>query len=150
MVPITGVPQFERFFRDAAALDVDKSDLKRYRDFVFDKVYDMLIMGVAAAKANGRDVIEPTDLPITKGLQERIHEFKRIDEDLWLHTLLDDLAARPQLDASLSDETEAKLPFIAGGLSVALAKSFRIIDSQMKNPSSEHWKRAFRLFDLLL
>jgi hypothetical protein len=37
-----------------------------------------------------------------------------------------------------------------GGLSVTLARSFRIIDPTLANPSSDHGQRAFRLFDLLL
>jgi hypothetical protein len=62
------VARFERFFRRAAGLDVDKQDLKRYSDFVNHKVYDLLVRGEATAKANGRDLIEPIDLPITRGL----------------------------------------------------------------------------------
>ena len=77
---VMAIAKFERFFRLVASLDVDKSDLKRYRTFVNDKIYDLLLRAQAAAKANGCDVIEPHDLPITKGLQERIHEFRRIDE----------------------------------------------------------------------
>jgi Domain of unknown function (DUF1931) len=45
------------------------ADLKRFGDFANHKVYDLLIRGVAAAKANGRHIIAPLDLPITKGLQ---------------------------------------------------------------------------------
>jgi hypothetical protein len=150
VITTTGVAQFERFFREAASLDVDKADLKRYRAFVFDKSYDMLIRGVAGAKANGRDVIEPQDLPITKGLQERMNEFKKMDLKLELWPFLDEMAARPQLEADISEETDAKLPLVAGGLSVALARSFRVIDTDLENPSSEHWQRAFHLFDLLL
>ncbi|MGZ3297268.1 MAG: DUF1931 family protein, partial [Xanthobacteraceae bacterium] len=40
-----GVARFERFFRAAAGLDVDKEDLKRYADFVNRKIYDLLIRG---------------------------------------------------------------------------------------------------------
>ena len=47
-------------------------------------------------------------------------------------------------------ETEAQLAGIAGGLSLALARSFKIIDPGLKNPDTEHWERAFRLFDLLI
>jgi hypothetical protein len=65
------VAKFERFFRAAAGLDVDKSDLRRYNDFVTQKTYDLLIRGKAVAKANGRDIIQPFDLPITKGLPDR-------------------------------------------------------------------------------
>jgi hypothetical protein len=53
------IAKFERFFRVTAGLDVDKSDLKRYSDFVNQKIYDLLLRGQATAKANGRDIIEP-------------------------------------------------------------------------------------------
>ena len=68
-MPVMAISKFERFFRLAASLDVDKSDIKRYADFVNQKIYDLLLMGVATAKANDRDVIQPWDLPMTKGLQ---------------------------------------------------------------------------------
>jgi len=144
------IAKFERLFRLAAGLDVDKSDLKRYGDFVNDKIYDLLLRAQAAAKANGRDVIEPHDLPITKGLQERIHEFRRIDEQIELQPILDQLAARPPLDLAYSEETEARFPEIAGGISVALAHSFKVIDPDLKNPQTKHWECVLRIFDLLL
>ena len=143
-------PEFERFFRSAAGLDVDKSDLKRYSDFVNDKLYDLLLRAQAAAKANGRDVIEPHDLPITKGLQERIHEFRTLDEEIELQPILDHLAARPPLDLAYGEETEARLPAIAGGISVALARTFKVIEPELKNPQTRHWEMALRIFDLLL
>ena len=37
-----------------------------------------------------------------------------------------------------------------GGLGVALAHSFRIIDPSFKNPQSVRWGRSYQLFDLLL
>jgi hypothetical protein len=147
---VMAIAKFERLFRLAAGLDVDKSDLKRYGDFVNDKIYDLLLRAQAAAKANGRDVIEPHDLPITKGLQERIHEFRRIDEQIELQPILDQLAARPPLDLAYSEETEARFPEIAGGISVALAHSFKVIDPDLKNPQTKHWECVLRIFDLLL
>jgi hypothetical protein len=147
---VMGIPRFERFFRAAAEVDVDKDDLKRFSDFVFEQIYDMLTRAQANAKANIRDVIEPWDLPITNGLQERMHEFEKLDQDIELEPFLAHLAAQPQLDVSISDETTQRIPTLAGGLSVALARSFKIIDPKMVNPSSEHWERAFRLFDLLM
>jgi hypothetical protein len=147
---VTNIARFERFFRVAASLDVDKGDLKRYSDFVNHKLYDLLLRGEAATKANGRDVIAPFDLPITKGLQERIHEFRKIDQEIELKPILDALAARPPLDLAYSDETEEVFPEIVGGMSVALARSFKIIEPALKNPQTRHWEYAFRLFDLLL
>lgn len=149
-MPLVAVSRFERFFRLAAGLDVDKADLKRYSDFVNQKVRDLLIRGEAAARANGRDVIQPFDLPITKGLQECIHQFRSINEEIELKPILDTLTARPPLDLACSEETQARLPSIAGGLSVALARTFKIIDPDLKNPQTEHWERSFRIFDLLL
>ena len=149
-MPVMGVAKFERFFRVAAGLDVDHKDLKRYSDFVNQKIYDLLIRGQASAKANGRDIIVPHDLPITKGLQERINEFRNIDAEIGIQHILDALTPRPQLDLAYNIETEAQLPEIAGGLSVGLARSFKIIDPDLKNPQTVHWERTFSLFDLLL
>ena len=59
-------------------------------------------------------------------------------------------AVRRVVDRSLSEATQARLPDLAGGLSYALAQSFKIVDSKLRNPQTEHWERAFRLFDLLL
>ena len=147
---VMNISKLERFFRLAGDVDIDKSDIKRYTDFVGRKTYDLLLRGQAAAKANGRDIIEPFDLPITKGLQECIHEFRRIDAQVELHPVLDTLVELPPLDADYGEDTEAALPGVLGGLSVALARSFKIIDPELKNPDSAHWERAFDLFGLLL
>ena len=149
-MPVIGVTKFERFFRMAASIDVDKDDLRRYQDFVYQKLYDLLLMGQATAKANQRDVIEPWDLPITKGLQERIHEFRRLDAEVELAPILDNLAARPPLEVVLSEEAEARLVPIVGGVSLALARTFKILDPDVKNPGTEHWDRVTRIFELLL
>jgi hypothetical protein len=149
-MPVMSVAKFERFFRVAASLDVDKNDLKRYSDFVNQKLYDLLLISQAAAKANNRDIIEPFDLPITKGLQESIHAFRNIDEEIELQPILDELTKRPPLDLGYSEETEARLPSIIGGLSVALAHAFKIVDPDLKNPATEQWERTFRIFNLLV
>ncbi|MFS0514972.1 DUF1931 family protein [Nostoc sp. UIC 10607] len=147
---VISISKFERFFRTVAGLDVDKNDLKRYSDFVNHKTYDLLLRGQATAKANGRDIIEPFDVPITKGLEERIHNFKEINEEIELKPILDYMTTRPLLDLDYSKETEARLPDIVGGLSVALARTFKIINPDLKNPQTMHWERAFSIFDLLL
>lgn len=150
MPKVMGVDRFERFFREAAGLDVDKDDLRRLDDFLDQKIYDLLLLAQATAKANIRDVIQPQDLPITKGLQERMQEFKRLNQEIELRPILDSLTARPPLDLALSDEAEAQLPDVAGGLSVALARTFKIIEPELRNPQTPQWERSFRLFDLLL
>jgi hypothetical protein len=146
---VMSVAKFERFFRIAAGLDVDKQDLKRYSDFINQKIYDLLLRAQAAAKANGRAIIEPFDLPITKGLQESI-QFRKIDEQIELRPILDQLTLQPPLNLAYGEETEGRLPEVVGGLSLALARAFKIIDGRLKNPQTEHWQRCFRIFDLLM
>jgi hypothetical protein len=145
-----GIAKFERFFRAAAGLDVDKSDVKRYNEFINHKLYDLCLMAGITARTNGRDVIQPYDFPITKGLQESVREFDKLDDEIEFKSIVDDLLALPPLDVAIGDEAEAWLPGIAGGLSVALARTFKIIDPALENPQSVHWSAAFRVFDLLL
>jgi hypothetical protein len=149
-MPVFGVARLERFFRAAASLDVDRDDLKRLQDFIEHKLYDLLLMAQASAKANARDIVEPQDIPITKGLQECLHAFREVDEELDLEPILDRLTAYPPLDLALSEDTEAHLPAVVGALSVALARTFPLVAPDVKNPRTAEWERVFRLFDLLL
>lgn len=146
----SAVARFQRFFRAAAGVDVDKNDLKRYDDFIDRKIYDLLLIGQAHAKANARDVIQPFDLPVTKGLQESIHAFRRLDEEIELRPILEELAKRPPLDLAVAEETEQALPGIAGGLTLALARAFTIIEPERRNPQTDQWVMVTALFDLLL
>jgi hypothetical protein len=68
---LMGIAKFERFFRVAAGLDVDKSDLKRYNDFVNGKIYDLLLRRQAAAKANGRVISSPSIRRSPRGCRSR-------------------------------------------------------------------------------
>jgi hypothetical protein len=149
-MPEPGAHQIKELFRAAAGLSIDTDDVRRYREFVDDKLYDLLLMGVATAHANGRDIMQPSDLPITAGLQERIHEFEKLAHDIPIEPILEQLATHPPLAAEPSDEVEARLPGIVGGLSVGLAKFFTIVAPQKKNPATDEWSEAFRVFDLLL
>jgi hypothetical protein len=134
---VTGTHQIERFFRAAAELDVDKEDIKRYYDFVDQKIADLLLVAQHTAKA-------------TKGLQESIHAFEAMDLDIGLERILEKAVPEPQIDLPYSDETEARLPSIAGGLSLAFARTFKIMYPALKHPATEEWERAFRIFELLL
>ena len=149
-MPIFAVAKFERFFRAAAHLDVDKDDLKRYSDFVVRKLHDLLLIGHVTAEANSRDIVAPRDLPITKGLQQCIHAFRKMDEEIELAPILSRLAVYPPLDRALSEETEKRLPQIIGGLSLALARIIAIADPDVKDPQTAHWERAFKVFDELI
>ena len=149
-MPVMGVVKFERFFRAAAGLHVDRCDLKRFDDFVQRVVEDMVLIAQERAHASGRDVIEVADLPVTRGLRESIRAFQRMEEAPELMPVLERLAPHPQLDLALSVETEERLPLMVGGLGVALARTFRIVEPHKRNPATAEWERAFRIFDLLL
>src|SRR6202011_910644 len=105
---VQGTHQIEHFFRAAAGLDVDKEDIKRYYDFVDQKVADLLLVAQHTAKANDRITVEPRDLPITKGLQESIHAFEAMDLDIGLERILERTVREPQIDLPYSEETEAR------------------------------------------
>jgi hypothetical protein len=63
---------------------------------------------------------------------------------------LEKAVPEPQMDLPYNDETEARLPAIVGGLSLALARTLKIIDPQLKHLRTQEWERAFRIFELLL
>ena len=145
-----GIPEVRRFFRAAGDVDVDKDDVKRYWQFVDEKVDDIAIAGRDSARWTGRDVIAPQDLPITKGLQEQMRAFSHLGEADELRRLLRESMRRPPADVTFGEETEDVLVEVFGGISVALARSFRVVDPQVRNPSTGDWDRAFDLFGLLL
>ncbi|MFG1637422.1 DUF1931 family protein [Pseudonocardia alni] len=138
----SGVPVFERFFRSVAGLRVDRSDVKRFREFVDGLVDDVAVAGRNSARWNGRDVIAPMDLPIPKGLQERMREFDELDEATEVRAVLAAAVRRPPADVTFSEETEALLPELFGGLGIALARALRAVDPDASNPGTDQWQRA--------
>jgi hypothetical protein len=72
---------------------------------------------------------------VTKGLQESIRNFEALDLNIGLEPILDRAVPEPKIDLLYSEETEACLPALAGGLSLALARTFKIIDPQIKRPA---------------
>lgn len=147
---VATIHRLEQLFRRAAGLALDKSDFDRLEDFIRLKIQDLVVRGEANAKANGRDVVQPWDLPITKGLQETIHRFRLINAELALTDYLAGLIRLPPTALAIGDETEECFSEIAGALCIALAETFRITDEHLKNPTTEDWERAYRLFGLLL
>jgi hypothetical protein len=146
---MAGIPELQRFFREAGGVDADKADLDRYRAFVDEKVDDIAIAGRDAAIWNGRDVIAPQDLPITKGLQEQMREFGKLEAAGDVRQWLGQTLRRPPDDVTFGEETEGVLTEVFGGLSIALARSFRIVDPDVKSPGSQDWERVYSVFRLL-
>ncbi len=147
---VMAIRQFERLFREAASLDIDKSDLKRLEEFIALRLHDLLVRGQASAKMNGRDFIEYADLPITAGLQENIQEFRKLDETLNLSPILDKLSGLPLLDLDYAESTLERIPEITGGMTISLAKVFRVLDERLKNPGSDEWEKVEQIYRILL
>jgi hypothetical protein len=147
---MAGVSELKRFFRAAGDINVDKADVRRFREFVDERVDDLAVAGRDAARWNGRDVIAPQDLPITAGLQEQIRAFGKLEESDELREFLRGTLRRPPADVTFGEDTDAMLVEVFGGISVALARAFRLLDEQVKNPAAAHWDRAFELFRMLV
>lgn len=147
---VAGAHRVKELFRAAAGLTIDTNDVKRYRDFVDDKLYDLLLIAVVSARANRRDLVQTSDLPLTVGLQDRIREFERLAHEIPVEPILQQLATHPPLDAALTEDVENRLPAIVGGLSVALAKCFAVLAPHRKNPGGDEWSQVLHIFDLLL
>ncbi len=145
----SGIPVFQRFFRSVASVKIDRNDVKRFRAFIDETIDDIAISGRNSATWNGRDVIVAQDLPVTKGLQERMREFDKLEEAQEIRELLRQVVRQPPADVTFADETAELLPELFGGLSIALAKTLRLVEPKVSNPSPEHWDRAFTLFRLV-
>jgi hypothetical protein len=150
MEEVIGISKFEALFRKVASIDVDKSDLKKLNQLINQKILDMLIVAKATAKTNGRDIIHFCDLPISKGIQEHINEFKKYDYHLDLTPSLERITEIPQMDLACSKEVEEELSVLAGALIIMMAKIFKVIDPDLKNPVTEDWEKVKKIFDIIL
>ncbi len=147
---VQGIKKFEKLFRSVGSMDVDKNDIVRLNDFINRAIYRLLETGMERAKLNGRDVLWYTDLPITQGLETNIEEFRRVDEELDLSEILETIAGLPALPLAIGEDIEQELPNIAGGITIALIKSFKIINPKRKNPQTRDWEQVTQVFETLL
>ncbi|WP_456458142.1 DUF1931 family protein [Nitratifractor sp.] len=147
---IIGYTKLEALFRKAASLDLDKGHAKEITDIVEKKLVDLLLAGERNANLNGRDVIWEGDLPITKGLQETIIAFKKLEEAIDIQDVLNYLTTIPPLKYPLDAELEAKLPEITGALLVVLARIIKEIDTEKRRVNHEIIEKAERISDLTL
>ena len=147
---VVGFTKLEALFRKAASLDIHKGHAKEITDIVEKKLHDFLLAAERNANMNGRDVIWESDLPVTKGLQETIIAFKKLEEELSVDDILEFLASVPPLKYPLSAELEAKLPEITGALLVVLAKVIKAVDDEARALNHEAIEKASQVLDLTL
>ncbi len=147
---IIGFTKLETLFRKAASLDIDKGHAKEITDIIEKKLVDLLIAGERNANLNGRDIIWEGDLPITKGLQETIIAFKKLEEEIDVQDVLNYLTTIPPLKYPLHAELEAKLPEITGAILVVMARIMKEIDKEKRRVNHELIERSARIMDLTL
>jgi CRP-like cAMP-binding protein len=82
-------------------------------------------------------------------LGESTHVFEKPDDQVEPGSILRVLAAGPLLDIMLSDETADRL-LLSGGISVAVVRTFRLIDARLQAVHREKWERAFAVSPLLI
>ncbi|ADV45939.1 DUF1931 family protein [Nitratifractor salsuginis] len=147
---ILGYTKLEALFRKAASLDIDKGHAKEITDIIEKKLVDFLIAAERNANLNGRDIIWEADLPITKGLQETIIEFKKLEEEIDVQDVLNYLTTIPPLKYPLAADLEAKLPELTGAILVVMARIMKEIDRESRRVNHELIERAGRIMDLTL
>ena len=147
---IIGFTKLEALFRKAASLDIDKGHAKEITDIVEKKLVDLLVAGERNANLNGRDVIMEGDLPITKGLQESIIAFKKLEEEIDVQDILNYLTTVPPLKYPISADLESKLPEITGAILLVLARIMKEVDEEKRRVNHEVIEKAKRIVGLTL
>jgi len=147
---IIGFTKLEALFRKGASLDIEKGHAKEITDIAEKKLVDLLIAGERNASLNGRDVIWEGDLPITKGLQETIIAFKKLEEEIDLQDVLNYLTTVPPMKYPLDAELEGKLPEITGAILLAQARIMKEIDHEKRRVNHELIEKSGRILDLTL
>lgn len=149
MARVVGFKKLEAVFRKAAGIDLDKSKADEIIDIVEKKFHDMLLVAVEKAGYNGRDVIMEPDMPVTRGFEESLRQFKELEEEVALEDVLAYLEKIPPLKYPISADIEAKLPEYIGALMLIIARVLKEIGAERK-PSTEDIERTKRILDLTL
>jgi len=147
---VVGFTKLEALFRKAASLDIKKGHAKEITDIVEKKLVDLLIAGERNASMNGRDVIMESDIPVTKGLQETMIAFRKLEEEVDLQDVLNTLTTFPPLKYPYAADMEEKLPEITGALLVVMAKIMKEIDDNDRAIDHTTIEKTKTIMDLTL
>jgi hypothetical protein len=146
---VVGAHKIEALYKNAAGLRLSKEKVKEISDVIDQKLHDMLLIGEANAKYNGRDVIWYSDLPLTKAFRESMQKFVQLEEELALQDVLDHMKSLPPMFA-LEVELENKLTEIVGTLVYILAKITKELSPNDSVVSADEMKAAERILNLMI
>jgi len=150
MSVVFGANRLEELVWRVSEVELDKSDLERLSEFVDEKLYDLLLVGVQHASYNDRDVIMEPDLPLTRGLRESMQDFELYEEEVDIEPILEQLATYPQLEREPSQEVIDLLPEIVGTLIMVTTQLMTVVDPGISNPDSQTWDRVTETMNLLI
>lgn len=136
---VMDVAMFGQVFDEVAGIEVDGTDPPLFNAIVTDTLHRLLLTGQASAAAHRRYIIEPEDLPVTRGLRENIRTFTGLGLRLEVERILAQLAVYPPLDRIPATETKAQFPAIVGGLAVAIARTLAVLHPDVTRPRPGHW-----------
>jgi hypothetical protein len=146
---VVGAHKIEALYKSAAGLRLSKEKVKEISDVIDQKLHDMLLIGEANAKYNGRDVIWYSDLPLTKAFRESMQKFVQLEEELALQDVLDHMKSLPPM-FTLEVELENKLTEIVGTLVYILAKITKELSPNDSVVSADEMKAAERILNLMI
>lgn len=146
---VVGAHKIEELFKKAASLQIHKNKVKEISDIVDRKFHDLLLIGEANAKYNGRDVIWFSDLPLTKAFRESMQKFKALDEELALDDVLDHIKTLPPL-YTLEVELENRVTEIVGTLVYIMAQIAKEFSTDDNVVSEKELKRVEDILNLTI
>ncbi len=154
MPRVVGLPRLQTLYRRFVGLDLDKSRASEILEVAEKKLSDLFEVAAERARAEGRDVVEWRDLPITKGLAETMRRYEREREELQdprldLGPILEFLA-KPLSGLEVSEEVREKLPVLAATVLLLVGYVIKLIDPGARKPSKQDIERAARILDLTL
>jgi len=146
---VAGAHKIEALFKNAAGLQIHKNQVKEISDIVDRKFHDLLLIGEANAKYNGRDVIWYSDLPLTKAFRESMQKFEALDQALALDEVLEHIKTLPPL-YTLEVALEEKLTAIVGTLIYVMAQIARAFSTDDNVISEKDLKRTEEILNLTI
>ncbi len=157
-------PWLEQFLRRAGGFHFSEEQAERIVALVEDKLRDLFAVAEDTALANGRMIVMPHDLPLTKGLRATMREHEALSREIELTPALRFLA-ESGLTPRYDEQVKQSVPSLVGALLVLTGKIIAIVDPDNLKPEEKlallrrtdrhqpaRWEveRAARVLDLTL
>jgi len=151
---VVGLPRLQTLYRRFVGLDLDKGRASEVLEVAEKKLADLFEVAVERARAEGRDVVEWRDLPLTKGLRATMERYERERERLQDPRLdlgpIMEFLARPLSGLEVSEEVREKLPTLVATVLLLVGYVIKEVDPGARKPSKRDIERAARILDLTL